>query len=53
MGKIIVIGMGSSDFTQINGQALEIINSNNKIYSRTERHEVINVLKEIDRKSVV
>lgn len=47
MGKIIVIGMGSSDFTQINGQALEIINSNNKIYSRTERHEVINVLKEI------
>lgn len=44
MGRIIVIGMGSSDFSNISNRIFELINSNKKIYARTKKHEVISQL---------
>lgn len=45
MSRIIVIGMGSSDFSAIHGRALELINENKKLFVRTVKHEVISKLR--------
>lgn len=45
MGKIIVIGMGSGDISGINNLGLSFIENNKKIFTRTNRHPVIEELK--------
>ncbi len=45
MGKISIIGLGPGDYSLISQGALEALNSNKRVYLRTEKHPIVEDLK--------
>lgn len=46
MGKISIVGLGPGDYSLISQGALEALNSSSRIYLRTEKHPIVEKLKE-------
>ncbi|MGL6104678.1 nucleoside triphosphate pyrophosphohydrolase [Romboutsia sp.] len=46
MGKISIVGLGPGDYSLISQGALDILQSSKRIYLRTEKHPIVDKLKE-------
>ncbi|MFR4765124.1 MAG: SAM-dependent methyltransferase [Paraclostridium sordellii] len=53
MGKITIVGLGPGEYSLISQGALEILRNNDRIFLRTEKHPIMDKLKnEIKYKSL-
>ena len=46
MGKISIVGLGPGDYSLISQGALELLQSSNRIFLRTEKHPTVDQLKQ-------
>lgn len=46
MGKITIVGLGPGDYSQISQGALDALKNNSRIFLRTEKHPIIDRLKD-------
>lgn len=46
MGKISIVGLGPGDYSLISKGALDILESSSRVYLRTEKHPIVEKLKE-------
>ncbi len=46
MGKITIVGLGPGDYSQISQGALDVLKNNSRIFLRTEKHPIIDRLKD-------
>ena len=49
MGKISIVGLGPGDYSLISQGALELLQSSNRIFLRTEKHPTVDQLKTTNR----
>ena len=46
MGKISIVGLGPGDYSLISQGALEVLQSSSRIFLRTEKHPIVDRLKD-------